>query len=213
MFMSVNESSQLFTYTATVWLGCEPRTSCSRRIDDEILERPVKDTDLLLLRSAHPVTREYFVLRRSYTKPLSIPRFSPARLTSVPAPSRSSHRWRQLVPIKKASGLIIGGFRVFRNCGFRVFRIWWPGGRIQPKPKTPWSDDEIPIFLFRVVESMSTAWPALPSNQAPRVGKQSVNLRRGGTAKECCYFFEMFGLSTFLRFWCPQDQYCHRSYG
>jgi hypothetical protein len=34
--------------------------SCSRRIDDEILARPVIDTDLLLLRSAHPVQREYF---------------------------------------------------------------------------------------------------------------------------------------------------------
>ena len=53
----------LFTKTATAWLGCTPRTSCSRRIDDEWLARPVKDTDLLLLRSAHPVPREYFILR------------------------------------------------------------------------------------------------------------------------------------------------------
>ncbi len=51
------------TICATVWLGCAPRTSCSRRIDDEILARPVKDTDLLLLGSAHPVPRENFVLR------------------------------------------------------------------------------------------------------------------------------------------------------
>ena len=35
-----------------------PRKSCSRTIDDEKLARPVKETDLLLLGSAHPVPRE-----------------------------------------------------------------------------------------------------------------------------------------------------------
>jgi hypothetical protein len=46
-------------------LGYRVTDSCSRRIDDEILALPGKDTDLLLLRSAHwhPVSREYFVLQ------------------------------------------------------------------------------------------------------------------------------------------------------
>ena len=33
---------------------CAPRKSCSRTIDDEILTRPVKETDLLLPGSVHP---------------------------------------------------------------------------------------------------------------------------------------------------------------
>ncbi len=32
---------------ATVWLGCAPRVSCFRTIEDETQARPVKDTDLL----------------------------------------------------------------------------------------------------------------------------------------------------------------------
>ena len=32
-----------------------PRKACSRTIDDDILARAVKDTDVLLLGSAHPV--------------------------------------------------------------------------------------------------------------------------------------------------------------
>ncbi len=52
------ESTCLCTLIVSVWFGCAPWMSCSRTIDDEMLARPVKDTDLLLLGSAHPVPRE-----------------------------------------------------------------------------------------------------------------------------------------------------------
>ena len=58
-----------YIYVCWVWMeaayinchgvvGCSPRISCSRIIDDEILARPVKDMDLLFLGSVHPVPRE-----------------------------------------------------------------------------------------------------------------------------------------------------------
>ncbi len=53
--LNVDGSNCLCTHTASVWFVWAPRKSCSRTIDDEILARPVKETDLLLLGSAHPV--------------------------------------------------------------------------------------------------------------------------------------------------------------
>jgi hypothetical protein len=43
-------------------LRCAPRISCSRRIDYGILALPVKDTDWLLLGSAHPVPGQDWVV-------------------------------------------------------------------------------------------------------------------------------------------------------
>ncbi len=37
---------------------CVPRVSCCRQIDDDMLERPVKETDLEFLVSVHPVLME-----------------------------------------------------------------------------------------------------------------------------------------------------------
>ena len=39
----------------SMWFRYAPRKSCSRKSDDSMLARPVKDTDLLLLGSAHSV--------------------------------------------------------------------------------------------------------------------------------------------------------------
>ena len=55
--LNVDGSNCLCTRTVCVWFACAPSNSCSRTIDDEILARPVKETDLLLLGLAHPVPR------------------------------------------------------------------------------------------------------------------------------------------------------------
>ena len=60
-----------------------PRKACSRTIDDDILARPVKDTDVLLLGSAHPVPADDCIRRWT---------FMPWRV------SNSQEQWRHLKP-------------------------------------------------------------------------------------------------------------------
>ena len=88
-------------------VGCAPWKSCSRTIDDEILARPVKDTDLLLLGSAHLVPMEDCFRRWQ----------SMARRVS-----NSLVQWAHLKP---------------RACGaFLTGRLSWPVGRITWKQGT-----------------------------------------------------------------------------
>ncbi len=49
--LNVDGSYCVCTQAVSVWSVRAPRNSCSRRIDDKILARPVKETDLLLLGS------------------------------------------------------------------------------------------------------------------------------------------------------------------
>ena len=76
-------SSYLCTQTTSVCIDYAPRKACSRTIDDDILARPVKDTDLLLLGSAHPVPADDCFRRWT---------FMPWRV------SNSLEQWRHLNP-------------------------------------------------------------------------------------------------------------------
>ena len=83
-------------------VGCAPRISCSRTIDDEMLARPVKVTDLLLLASAHPVPMED-CFRRWQSMARSV--------------SNSLIQWAHLKP--RARGAFLTG------------RLSWPVGSIK----------------------------------------------------------------------------------
>ena len=123
ILLSVNEnkcieSSCLYTLTLFVWWECTPRKSCSRTIDDDILARPVKDTDLLLLGSAHPVPKEerwmrwQFMARRVLNSPEQWAHLNPTAwgMLGCPAARITHGTWSSLL----GPGIVVACSRKFR---------------------------------------------------------------------------------------------------
>ena len=97
---------------------CAPRKSFSRTIHEDILARPVKDTDLLLLGSAHPVPREdrwmrgQFLVRRVLNSPEQWAHLNPTAwgMLGCPAARITHGTWSSLL----GPGIVVACSRKFR---------------------------------------------------------------------------------------------------